>query len=67
MIYSKRVEISEMESRLYQCCSVQQVVVRALTGQFLRSVGYLMHIYVRPPYPEHSVGRVIVRWLVQRA
>ncbi len=30
MIYGKRVEIAEVESRLYQCENVQQAVVRAL-------------------------------------
>lgn len=33
MIYGKRVEISEVESRLYQCKDVQQAVVRAFTDE----------------------------------
>ena len=33
MIYGKRVEVSEVESRLYQCKSVQQAVVRAFTDE----------------------------------
>lgn len=33
MIYGKRVEVSEVESRLYQCRSVQQAVVRAFTDE----------------------------------
>jgi len=31
MIYGKRVEVAEVESRLYQCTHVHQAVVRALT------------------------------------
>lgn len=33
MIYGKRVEVSEVESRLYQCRNVQQAVVRAFTDE----------------------------------
>lgn len=33
MILGKRVEISEVESRLYQCNSVQQAIVRAYTDE----------------------------------
>lgn len=33
MIYGKRVEVSEVESRLYQCKDVQQAVVRAFTDE----------------------------------
>lgn len=33
MIYGKRVEISEVESRLYQCKGVRQAVVRAFTDE----------------------------------
>ncbi len=33
MIYGKRVEIAEVESRLYQCRNVHQAVVRALTDE----------------------------------
>lgn len=33
MIYGKRVEVSEVESRLYQCKSVQQAIVRAFTDE----------------------------------
>ncbi len=33
MIYGKRVEIAEVESRLYQCRDVHQAVVRALTDE----------------------------------
>lgn len=31
MIYGKRVEVAEVESRLYQCSGVEQAVVRAFT------------------------------------
>lgn len=33
MIYGKRVEVSEVESRLYQCQSVEQAIVRAFTDE----------------------------------
>ena len=33
MIYGKRVDVSEVESRLYQCESVQQAIVRAFTDE----------------------------------
>ena len=33
MIYGKRVEVSEVESRLYQCRNVQQAIVRAFTDE----------------------------------
>lgn len=33
MIYGKRVEVSEVESRLYQCRHIQQAVVRAFTDE----------------------------------
>lgn len=33
MIYGKRVEVSEVESRLYQCRDVQQAIVRAFTDE----------------------------------
>lgn len=33
MIYGKRVEVSEVESRLYQCKSIQQAIVRAFTDE----------------------------------
>lgn len=33
MIYGKRVEVSEVEARLYQCRDVQQALVRAFTDE----------------------------------
>lgn len=33
MIYGKRVEVSEVESRLYQCKNIQQAIVRAFTDE----------------------------------
>jgi len=33
MIYGKRVELSEVESYLYQCTNVQQAIVRAFTDE----------------------------------
>lgn len=45
MIYGKRVEVSEVESRLYQCESVQQAIVRAFTDE--KGLSY-MTAYVVP-------------------
>lgn len=45
MIYGKRVEISEVESRLYQCKSVQQAIVRAFKDE---NELYYMTAYVVP-------------------
>ena len=33
MIYGKRVEVAEVESRLYQCKNIQQAIVRAFTDE----------------------------------
>lgn len=33
MIYGKRVEVTEVESRLYQCQNIQQAIVRAFTDE----------------------------------
>lgn len=33
MIYGKRVELAEVESRLYRCKDVQQAIVRAFTDE----------------------------------
>ncbi|MBQ7746396.1 MAG: thioester reductase, partial [Spirochaetia bacterium] len=33
MIYGKRVEVMEVESRLYQCSGIEQAVVRAFTDE----------------------------------
>ena len=55
MIYGKRVEISEVESRLYQCKDVQQAVVRAFTDE--EGLSY-MTAYVVPADDKLKVSEV---------
>ena len=55
MIYGKRVEVSEVESRLYQCESVRQAVVRAFTDE--NGLSY-MTAYVVPADPGLKVSAV---------
>lgn len=55
MIYGKRVEVSEVESRLYQCESVQQAIVRAFTDE--DGLSY-MTAYVVPANPDIKVSAV---------
>lgn len=55
MIYGKRVEISEVESRLYQCRDVQQAIVRAFTDE--EGLSY-MTAYVVPADKEMKVSAV---------
>lgn len=55
MIYGKRVEVSEVESRLYQCQSVQQAIVRAFTDE--SGLSY-MTAYVVPANQDIKVSSV---------
>jgi D-alanine--poly(phosphoribitol) ligase subunit 1 len=55
MIYGKRVEVAEVESRLYQCRDVQQAVVRAFTDE--DGLSY-MTAYVVPSSSEMKVSAV---------
>ena len=55
MIYGKRVEVSEVESRLYQCKSVQQAIVRAFTDE--NGLSY-MTAYVVPAEQNIKVSAV---------
>lgn len=55
MIYGKRVEIAEVESRLYQCKDVQQAVVRAFTDE--KGLSY-MTAYVVPSDKKLQVSKV---------
>lgn len=55
MIYGKRVEVSEVESRLYQCQSVQQAVVRPFTDE--NGLSY-MTAYVVPSDQNIKVSSV---------
>lgn len=55
MIYGKRVEISEVETRLYQCKNIQQAVVRAFTDE--DGLPYMI-AYVVPSDSEMKVSSV---------
>lgn len=55
MIYGKRVELSEVESRLYQCKGVGQAVVRAFTDE--EGLSY-MTAYVVPSAQDIKVSAV---------
>ncbi len=55
MIYGKRVETAEVESRLYQCQNVQQAVVRALTDD--EGLSYMV-AYVVPAKGDLDVNRI---------
>lgn len=55
MIYGKRVEVSEVESCLYQCQSVQQAIVRAFTDE--DGLSY-MTAYVVPSRQDIKVSSV---------
>ena len=55
MIYGKRVEVAEVESRLYQCKNVQQAVVRAFTDE--DGLSY-MTAYVVPANQDMRVSAV---------
>ena len=55
MIYGKRVELAEVESRLYRCKNVQQAVVRAFTDE--EGLAY-MTAYVVPSDDKLKVSEV---------
>ncbi len=55
MIYGKRVEIAEVESRLYQCSNVDQAVVRAMIDE--NGLSYMV-AYVVPREPGLSVSKL---------
>ena len=55
MIYGKRVEVAEVESRLYQCKNIQQAVVRAFTDE--DGLSY-MTAYVVPADQDMKVSAV---------
>ncbi len=55
MIYGKRVEIAEVESRLYQCENVQQAVVRAMTDD--NGLSYMV-AYVVPIESELDIDKI---------
>jgi D-alanine--poly(phosphoribitol) ligase subunit 1 len=55
MIYGKRVEVAEVESRLYQCKNVRQAVVRAFTDE--DGLSY-MTAYVVPADADMKVSAV---------
>ncbi len=55
MIYGKRVEPSEVESRLYQCKNVKQAVVRTVTDE--EGLSYMI-AYVVPEVPPMDVPSI---------
>lgn len=55
MIYGKRVEVMEVESRLYQCGGVEQAVVRAFTDE--NGLSY-MTAYIVPSVQNIKVSQV---------
>lgn len=55
MIYGKRVEVSEVESRLYQCKGVGQAVVRAFKDE--EGLAY-MTVYVTPSDPDIKASEI---------
>ena len=55
MIYGKRVEVMEVESRLYQCDGVEQAIVRAFTDE--EGLSYMI-AYIVPSDKELKVSRV---------
>lgn len=55
MIYGKRVELAEVESRLYRCKDVQQAIVRAFTDE--NGLSY-MTAYVVPSDNKLKVSEV---------
>ncbi len=55
MIYGKRVEVAEVESRLYQCQNVKQAVVRAMIDE--DNLSYMV-AYVVPDKPVLSVSKI---------
>ena len=55
MIYGKRVEVSEVESRLYQCENIQQAIVRAFTDE--NGLSY-MTAYVVPTNQSIKISAV---------
>ncbi len=55
MIYGKRVEVMEVESRLYQCSGVEQAIVRAFTDE--EGLSYMI-AYVVPKEKSLKVSQV---------
>ena len=55
MIYGKRVEVSEVESRLYQCDGVEQAVVRPFIDE--EGLSYMI-AYIVPGRDDLKVSQV---------
>ncbi len=56
MIYGKRVEIAEVESRLYQCRNIHQAVVRSLTDE--EGLSYMV-AYLVPARPGLNISEIL--------
>lgn len=55
MIYGKRVEVMEVESRLYQCRGVEQALVRAFTDE--EGLSYMI-AYIVPEHDDLKVSQI---------
>ena len=55
MIYGKRVEVMEVESKLYQCSGVEQAIVRPFTDE--EGLSYMI-AYVVPSKKDLKVSQV---------
>ena len=55
MIYGKRVEIMEVESKLYQCSGVEQAIVRPFTDE--EGLSYMI-AYIVPKKNDLKVSQV---------
>ncbi len=55
MIYGRRVEVMEVESRLYQCSDVEQAIVRAFTDE--EGLSYMI-AYIVPRHADLKVSQV---------
>ena len=55
MIYGKRVEVMEVESRLYQCSGVEQALVRPFTDE--RGLSYMI-AYIVPADETVKVSKI---------
>lgn len=55
MIYGKRVEVMEVEARLYQCSGIEQAVVRAFTDD--EGLSYMI-AYIVTSVPDMRVSEV---------
>lgn len=65
MIYGKRVEVSEVESRLYQCSGIGQAVVRAYTDEDNLSymTAYIVPSNAQAPLKPSALKKEMAKYL----